>query len=46
MTTWLKFFFRSDGSLGACSLEDFGPWPGDDYEDYEDGDFEYIHDEF
>lgn len=38
---------RGEGTFAACSSDDWGPWPGDDYDDYEDtSDFDYIHDEF
>ncbi|KAG7155627.1 putative marginal zone B- and B1-cell-specific protein-like, partial [Homarus americanus] len=36
-----------DGTFAACSTDNWGPWPGDDYEDYDDAaEFEDIHDEF
>ncbi|KAG0720238.1 hypothetical protein GWK47_048910 [Chionoecetes opilio] len=36
-----------EGTFTACSSDDWGPWPGDDYDDYEDAlDFDGIHDEF
>lgn len=38
---------RGEGTFAACSSDDWGPWPGDEYDDYEDAsDFEDIHDEF
>lgn len=38
---------RGERTYGACSSDDWGPWPGDDYDDYEDAsEFEDIHDEF
>ena len=45
---FLKIFVdRGEGTFAACSSDDWGPWPGDDYDDYEEtSDFEDIHDEF
>lgn len=39
---------KQQGTFGACTSTNWGPWPGDeDYDDdYDDGDFEYTHDEF
>ncbi|XP_042205400.1 marginal zone B- and B1-cell-specific protein-like [Homarus americanus] len=38
---------QGDGTFAACSTDNWGPWPGDDYEDYDDAaEFEDIHDEF
>ncbi|XP_076063272.1 marginal zone B- and B1-cell-specific protein-like isoform X3 [Oratosquilla oratoria] len=53
--TWLsdseglsKYLCRGEGFFGACTSEDWGPWPGDNYEDYDDYDdhSDYFHDEF
>lgn len=39
--------FRGEGTFAACSSDDWGPWPGDEYDDYDDAaEFEDIHDEF
>lgn len=40
------FLCRGEGLYTACTAENWGPWPGDDYDDYEDNDFDYVHDEF
>ncbi|KAK7065401.1 hypothetical protein SK128_015939 [Halocaridina rubra] len=41
------YLCKGEGLFGACSSSDWGPWPGDEYDDYDDaGDFDYIHDEF
>lgn len=38
---------RSEGTFAACVSDDWGSWPGDDYEDYDDAvEFDDIHDEF
>lgn len=42
-----EYLCRGDGTFAACSSDNWGPWPGDDYEDYDDAaEFEDIHDEF
>ncbi|CAL4113677.1 unnamed protein product, partial [Meganyctiphanes norvegica] len=40
------FLCRGEGLYTACTADNWGPWPGDDYDDYEDHDFDYVHDEF
>lgn len=43
----VDYLCKGDGLFAACSSSNWGPWPGDDDDDYEDGeDFDYIHDEF
>ncbi|XP_045604774.1 marginal zone B- and B1-cell-specific protein isoform X2 [Procambarus clarkii] len=42
-----EYLCKGAGTFGACTSDNWGPWPGDDYEDYDDtADFEDIHDEF
>ncbi|KAK3878302.1 hypothetical protein Pcinc_017060 [Petrolisthes cinctipes] len=31
-----EYICRSEGTFAACVADDWGPWPGDDYDDYDD----------
>ncbi|KAK4316418.1 hypothetical protein Pmani_012432 [Petrolisthes manimaculis] len=42
-----EYICRGMGTFAACVSDDWGPWPGDDYDDYDDAvEFDDIHDEF